>query len=67
MPSKDETMLVKTAESKDMKPNTAFCDRVQPWKAFLNPINGDTALAETGADDMVYQLKSGIQDDGNAS
>ena len=67
MPSKDETMPVKTAESKDNKQNTAYDDRVQPWKAFLNPINGDTALTETGADDMVYKFKSGIQDNGIAS
>ena len=60
-------MLVKTVDSKDIKQNTAFDHRVQPWKAFLNPINDDTALTEKGADDMVYQFKSGIQDNGIAS
>ena len=67
MPSKEGTMPVKTAQSKDNKQNAALKDRVQPWKTLLNPINGDTALTETGADDMVYKFKSGIQDNGIAS
>ena len=67
MPREDETMPVKTAKSKDIKQNTAVDDRVQPWKAFLTSINGDTALTETGVDDMVYRFKSGIQDNGIAS
>ena len=67
MPSNDDTTLGKTEESTINKHNTASGNRVQPWKAFLETVNDGTALTKNGADDMVYQLKNGMTDNGIAS
>lgn len=69
MPSKDDTTLAKPVENTGtaQKSKAASGNRVQPWKAFLTPLSDGTALADHGADDMVYQLKNGMQDNGIAS
>lgn len=67
MPSKDESTLGKTVESKIIKQNIASGNRVQPWRAFLETVNDGTALTKNGADDMIYQFKNGMQDNGIAS
>ena len=67
MPSKEDTTLAKPVENTVTAQKTASGNRIQPWKAFLTPLSDGTALADHGADDMVYQLKNGVQDNGIAS
>lgn len=47
--------------------STTSGDRVQPWKAFLETVNNGTGLAKDGADDLIYEFKNGMQDNGIAS
>ena len=39
--------------------NTASGVRVQPWKAFLKPVDDGTALVKSGADDMIINSRTG--------
>lgn len=68
MPGNEQTLRVVDLEDKKDRETPTSDNKVQPWKAFFgNVVNNGTALSASGADDMVYELKYGIQDNGIAS